>query len=39
MTRQTVERGQTIDDEIGLGRLLDQFLNMFASGDVVSDVS
>jgi hypothetical protein len=38
VTRETVERGQAIDDEISLRRLLEELFNVLAGGDVVADV-
>ena len=38
VTGKTVERGQAIDDKIRLWRLLEQFFNVLAGGDVISDI-
>src|SRR5438105_4845437 len=38
VTRQTVERGEAIDDEISLRRLLEQLFDVLTGGDVVADV-
>jgi len=36
--RQAIQSSQSIDDKIGFGVLLDQFLEVFAGGDVIADI-